>query len=404
MCKLPSQFSKIASNYRLFGFVAFGLLVSLSVSGQDSYSDNKQCRVLEETIALLDARWDAGGGLSITSNALIKARMNKSSNRSPYTWSIYSFRNNELESIEPDEINEDLKSFSVLLRKAYEEYVGRSKGKKLNTLGKWIGFMEMSVSTLPLNVGKLDLSRSKVEMLSESEKVQTECLLAIADKIANSPWQTKQKLLAFKYLSCKAISLPWVWNYVNPGFTRLSRKGGATTDLLQFNRLSLSRVPFMKSDSKIWRKAPRYFQNQLNTFEASTQKKFSGMSIEFNDVETRVTYRIPMGLHESWLYFDKTSILVDFDTKKQYQVNRIVNGYPLGKTFVIVGCIGRVVEFTLIYPPVKKSMKSFTMENRSVVPVNYRDKKRYMLKHSIMSDGGNSYSNQVFKVSDYSLW
>jgi len=188
---------------------------------------------------------------------------------------------------------------------------------------------------------------------------------------------------------------------VNPGFTRLSRKGGATTDMLLFNRLTLSRVANMKNDSRIWRKAPRYVPSQLNAYDASTQQRKSGMAIEFNDAETRVTYRVPIGLHESWLYFDKTSILVDFDTKEQYQVKRIINGYPLGKTFVLVGCEGKTVEFTLIYPPVKKSMKSFTMENRTVVPVNYRDKKRFMLKYSIMSDGGSSYSNHVFKVSDY---
>jgi len=401
MNKTKSSFSKVVFHNVLFGFVALGLFVSTSVSAQGSDSDLKQCKQLEETVALLDSRWDAGGGFSITSNALLQAKLNNSSEQSRYTWSLYSFRNNELETIKSPTIDKELKLFSVLLRQAYDEYVGCGKGKRLKKLGNWIRFMEWSVSTLPLKVGTLDLSRSKVKILSESEKAQTECLLAIADKIAYSPSQEKQKLLAFKYLSCKAVSLPWIWNYVNPGFTRLSRKGGATTDMLLFNRLTLSRVANMKNDSRIWRKAPRYVPSQLNAYDASTQQRKSGMAIEFNDAETRVTYRVPIGLHESWLYFDKTSILVDFDTKEQYQVKRIINGYPLGKTFVLVGCEGKTVEFTLIYPPVKKSMKSFMMENRTVVPVNYRDKKRFMLKYSIMSDGGSSYSNHVFKVSDY---
>jgi hypothetical protein len=401
MKNIKSSFSRVVFHRLNLGFVVLSLLVCLSVSAQNTPGVTQMCNDIDEAITLLDSRWDTGNGFSITSNILLNAQKNSSDGKLQSSWSIYSFRNNELETIKIAAINNDLKKFSELLSQAYDEYNGLGKSKKLRKLGNWVGFMKLSVSTLPLKVGTLDLSRSMDFTLTEIEKAQTECLFLTAKKIASSQMQTKQKLIAFKYLACKAIALPWVWNYLSPGFTLMAHKGGAQTDMLMFNRLTLGRVANMKNDSKVWREAPRYFPNQLNLYDATSQKGKSGVSIEFSEAETRVTYRIPQSLHEGWLYFEKTSILVDYDTKEQYQVKRIVNGYPLGKTIVLVGCEGKIVEFTLIYPPVKKSMKSFTIENRTVVPVNERDKKRYMQKNHIMSDGAGSFNSQIYKVSDF---
>jgi hypothetical protein len=397
----PSVVSDLTNGHLFLAFLVLFFSMSSSIQSQRSSIDVPQRLMLEATIATLDARWDAGSNSSIPSAALLeRTKQNTANQVISQSFSLYSFRNNELTEIQPETINADFKQFAALLRKAFEEY-GHTEHGKLRDLGKWIAFMQFRVSDLPLKMRKLDLSRSKGVDLSESELYVTRNLLEVSDRMAALPLGDKHKLLAFKYLATKATAIPWIWNYLNPEFIRLAQKGGAATDLLTFNRLYSGRFPYMKNDSRIWRKAPRYFPNELTLFDPATQTRKTGMSMVFTKKDTRITYRVPQSLRESWLYFDKTSMLVDHDTKQQYKIKRIEGGYPLGKTMVLVGCEGKIVEFTLVFEPVKKPMVYFTMEDQTVVPKALSKKIPYMLKHNIMSDGSMSKNTTIYKVSDY---
>lgn len=373
-----------------------------SIRAQRPSIEEKQRLELQETIANLDARWDAGSNSSIPSKALLESAENNNGNeRITPSYCLYSFRNNELTDIQEKAINADVKKFASLLRAAFKEYSGGANNRKLKELGKWIAFMQIRVSDLPLKMHKLDLDRFKGVELSELEQSYTLNLLDVAEKVAILPLQNQHKLLAFKYIAAKAIAIPWIWEYLNSEFIRVAHKGGAATDLLTFNRLASGRVPNMKSDSKVWRNAPRFSPEDLTIVDPTSQAAKTGMSIEFNEKETRITYRVPVALKESWVYFNKTSMLVDCETKEQYKVKRIEGGCPLGKTFVFVGCEGKIVELTLIYPPIKKTMQYFTMEDKTVFPVDKMARIRYMQKHNMMSDGGWSSNKTTYRVADY---
>jgi hypothetical protein len=394
--------SGVTNGHLLIVFLSVFLFSSTSLNAQRPSIREQQRKDLERTIVNLDYRWDAASNSSIPSTALLeRSKQNKTNEVISQSWSLYSFRNNELIDIKQKTIDSEFKQFAALLRDAFNEYYGETNKGKLKKLGKWIDFMEFKVSDLPLKMSKLDLSRSKGTELSEWELSYTQDLLEVTEMFVYQPLQEKQKLLTFKYLATKAIAIPWIWNFLSPEFTRLAQKGGAATDMLTFNRLYSSRFPYMKNDSKIWRNAPRYFPEELTLYDPATQKGKTGMSIAFTKKETRITYRIPQSLREGWLYFDKTSMLVDHDTKQQYKIKRIEGGYPLGKTLVLVGCEEKIVEFTLVYEPVKKPMTDFTIENRTVVPKELSQKIPYMLKHNIMSDGSISRDPTIYKVSDY---
>lgn len=380
--------------------VAILLFLSyFSTQAQTMVKENTSLEALEETVTLLDNRWDLNSTYNIQSLAYQQLIGSGNRNSKNYTWSTFSFKNNELETISGSKIDADLQTFSKLLNEALTAQTG-GNASNIKPIRAFIAFLKIKVSDLPLNAGNIKPAKMG-EKLSQTALQQTQDFISLAKKIADSKRTDKQKLIAFKYLTCKAISTPWIWNYLDSEFTRVSHQGGSVSDNLVFNRLSLQEVSSMKFTSKIWREAPRFFANQLTTIERPIPKDRPNPKIEFTPKETRVSYLIGAGLRESWVYFDKNSYLVDYDTKKRYKAKSIENGIPLGKTFVVVGCEDKILEITVVYPPVKSSLKSFTLENGSVVPVDPKARMRYLKKTNQMSGGSGVYKSQVYHKNSF---
>lgn len=375
------------------------ILSHFSTQAQTMVEEKTNLEALEEQVTILDNRWDLSNTNSIKSNAYQQAFGNGNRNSTNYTWSTYSFKNNELETISGSKIDADLQTFSKLLNDALTEQAERN-ASNIKPIQKFIAFLKIKVSDLPLNPGNIKPAKTE-EKISQTELQLTRDFIALSKSIADSKRTNKQKLLAFKYLTCRAISTPWIWNYLDSEFTRVSHKGGSISDNLIFNRLTLPEVSSMKFTSKIWRKAPRFFANQLTIIAPPVPKDRPNPKIEFTPKETRVSYLIAAGLREAWIYFDKSSYLVDYDTNERYKAKRIENGIPLGKTFVVVGCEDKFVEITVVYPPVKSTLKSFTLENGSVVPVDPKARMRYLKKTNQMSDGSGVYKSQVYHKDQF---
>lgn len=208
--------------------------------------------------------------------------------------------------------------------------------------------------------------------------------------------------MAYKYLAASVLQIPALWAYLETDFTRLVREGGSTTDTILFAKLHMNRAPYFKEDSRIWKQAPRFWPSQLTVLESAGNVPYGHVSnVELSDTETKVTVRYTLGGHELWFRFDDTQILVDNDTKEVYSLKRIENQIPMGKTFVVVGCENRAVEFTLVFSPIRKSLKAFVLDDSQSNPNEFSAKKRYFKKHNIMSDSGDATDIVVYQLSDF---
>lgn len=88
---------------------------------------------------------------------------------------------------------------------------------------------------------------------------------------------------------------------------------------------------------------------------------FSGRTIvryiEVGKEDTRVTIVVPISYDSHWIQFDKGFSIVDRATGDAYMIRSITRGIEMGKTLCVEGHKGRMVEFTMVFPPLKKGVK-----------------------------------------------
>jgi hypothetical protein len=73
--------------------------------------------------------------------------------------------------------------------------------------------------------------------------------------------------------------------------------------------------------------------------------------------ETRVTLLWSIDSQSHWYQFDDVFSIIDKKTGDQYRIRSIEGNYPLNKRIQITGHQGKMVEFTLVFPPLKSSVK-----------------------------------------------
>lgn len=362
-----------------------------------------------QAMEYLDTDWDRSSyNMIVPSSTLLK--MNAARESAPSIFAVYSFKGNVEAPSGSKQADDQLKTMALLLKKATDELAEISKQNsykgQLKQLKPLLEFLGFSVSNMPIPVQKLDVSRLKLTKLRTAELVQSglvaEALTNAAEKVALSSKSAQKKHLAFKYLAASVLTIPAVWAYLEPEFSRLAREGGATTDNLYFAKLYMDRVPFFEDDSRIWKEAPRFYLSQLKVSNpANKTRNGKPANVELTDTETKVTVSYTISAHETWYRFDENSVLVDSDTKERYPIKRIEGGIPLGKTIVLVGCGGSTIDFTFVFPRVKESMKSFFINEVDPAPSSEAGRKAYYKAHNIMSDGSSSLSSMEYTLSDY---
>jgi len=73
--------------------------------------------------------------------------------------------------------------------------------------------------------------------------------------------------------------------------------------------------------------------------------------------ETLVTLLCSIDSNSLWYQFDDVFSIIDTKTRDQYRIRSIEGNYPLNKRIQITGHQGKMVEFTLVFPPLKSSVK-----------------------------------------------
>jgi hypothetical protein len=78
--------------------------------------------------------------------------------------------------------------------------------------------------------------------------------------------------------------------------------------------------------------------------------------------ETRVTLSVRIKGDLQWLRFDSGFCIIDKESKDRYFIRRLDRNLPLDKTIIVSGMSGQTVGITLVFPPLKRSVKEVDIE------------------------------------------
>lgn len=79
--------------------------------------------------------------------------------------------------------------------------------------------------------------------------------------------------------------------------------------------------------------------------------------IERDKEETRVTIATPIEDNNSWVRFDSNFFIIDKKSGDRYCIRGVTRGIELNKKIWIKGQRGRMIEFTVIFPPLPSKVK-----------------------------------------------
>jgi len=80
------------------------------------------------------------------------------------------------------------------------------------------------------------------------------------------------------------------------------------------------------------------------------------VAIEKRPKETMVTVAVSISSDNYWVSFDKGFTLIDKRNRDRYSIRRLEGDLPLNQKILISGYAYKALEFTLVFPPLKKSV------------------------------------------------
>ena len=97
--------------------------------------------------------------------------------------------------------------------------------------------------------------------------------------------------------------------------------------------------------------------------------------IECTPQDTRVTIALPVLYDRHWIQFEKGLSIVDENTQDIYRIRSLTRGMQLNQTYWIEGQRDRLVEFTMVFPPLGKRVKKISIrdcfpEENGITPPN----------------------------------
>lgn len=127
-------------------------------------------------------------------------------------------------------------------------------------------------------------------------------------------------------------------------------------------------------------KQKRTSQHELYRYSRKVQIK----SIDTRDIKkTLVTLAIPIRNQNSWVWIDKSYKIIDKKSQDQYLIRRLQPNMPLNKKLVFIDCKEKVIELTLVFPALKKSVETI-----DITP---------------LGDKSNGWSFEDVNIKDYSV-
>ena len=132
----------------------------------------------------------------------------------------------------------------------------------------------------------------------------------------------------------------------------------ATRTLVSSPELNQAEKERKELDEKVWKEAYRAKPEQISVsdipFDPSETKV---VRIEKNKNDTKVTLAIPIHFVENWVYFDRGFAIVDKRNQDRYMIRKLENDLPLDKTIIISNNKQKMIEITMVFPPLQKSVE-----------------------------------------------
>jgi hypothetical protein len=354
--------------------VAGGLLVRSA--SPDDEALRRLSAVLERRMGQLDVRWEQEAEEAIPSLRLESA-FRQAAQTPSYGTAYYHFRCDGDTTLTASQLTERLTRYVERLEAALDEVSEAYRSSRMQ--GRWIQMeplvrqLELTVFDQPLDPLRLNYARSTLSFFGkeafERTALQTEALLAVARRLSASAVPIQQKRQGYAYLLTLTLRLPWLWPYVEPVMVHLARQGGAPSDTLLFKRTLPSRLSYSARDAAIWKGALRVRADRLVCLDPEQTEMRHGVSaVSRNAQETKVTLRYEVTDDEWWIRFDGSLTLLDVASEERYRLKRLEGGLPIDRTLVLLGCKGRIVAFTLVFPAVKPALEAFRLDNSRVDP------------------------------------
>ena len=148
-------------------------------------------------------------------------------------------------------------------------------------------------------------------------------------------------------------------------------------------------------DSKIWREAYQVKPEQVTVYNGKFSESTKVVRIKNNLTtnETYVTYTVPIYENKFWIRFDKSTEIIDEDSNDHYKVIRLDKDFVLNKTMIVSDQKNKMIEVTLVFPLLKKSVKSIAIVEK------VSDDADLMSNNS----GGGDNALNYIKVKDYTV-
>lgn len=148
-------------------------------------------------------------------------------------------------------------------------------------------------------------------------------------------------------------------------------------------------------DSKIWREAYLIKPEQITLYQGafSQNKKVVRIKNNHKNNETYVTFAVPIYENKFWIRFDKNTEIIVQDSNDVYRALRLDKDLVLGKTMIVSDQKNKMIEVTMVFPLMKKSVKSIAIVEK------VSDDADLMSNNS----GGGDNALNYIKVKDYTV-
>ncbi len=297
----------------------------------------------------------------------------------------YTFYLNDDEFVDKVVLNKAIDDFAKHLTHAINDLENNTKSK--DGIKKLINFMDIRINNKKIEdieiTDELNSSFTQEDIKSSTTKLN-EIKDVIVNLTESKYTYNESRLLVFNLFMRKMISVPVISKAAIPAMNNLVRQLGDTTSNIVFSSITKEIIKNQKKDASIWSNAYIAKPEQISISKNPYKKGDRYISsIERKKRETRITISIPIGSNEWWVRFDKNLLMIDKKTRDPYLIKRLDNDLPLNTTIKILGFGEKVIDITLIFPPLKESIDIIDIEelitDKSEImssfesPISFRD-------------------------------
>lgn len=114
------------------------------------------------------------------------------------------------------------------------------------------------------------------------------------------------------------------------------------------------------------------------SFQPISTPSMQLVCIDRDKKETRVTVAVPVSWDEQWFRFDSNFSIRDLKKGDIYRIRSLTRDIPLNRKLFIKGQRGRMMEFTMVFPPLPSKVKNVDIYEHSPNSIEYSQNQGYL--------------------------